>query len=42
MYKVESTAEQFDVVEDYFNQLLAQGEIMSDVQVEQVNLLETK
>ena len=42
MYKVESTAQQFDVVEDYFNQLLAQGEIMSDVQVEQVNLLETK
>ncbi|WP_313035439.1 tRNA dihydrouridine synthase DusB [Acinetobacter sp.] len=42
MYKVESTAEQFKVVEDYFNQLLAQGEIMSDVQVEQVNLLETK
>ncbi len=42
MYKVESTAEQFNVVEDYFNQLLAQGEIMSDVQVEHVNLLETK
>ena len=42
MYKVESTAEQFNVVEDYFNQLLVQGEIMSDVQVEQVNLLETK
>ncbi|WP_166168813.1 tRNA dihydrouridine synthase DusB [Acinetobacter sp. SA01] len=42
MYKVESTAEQFNVVEDYFNQLLAQGEIMSDVQVEQVNLLETR
>ena len=42
MYKVESTAEQFNVVEDYFNQLLAQGKIMSDVQVEQVNLLETK
>lgn len=42
MYKVENTAEQFNVVEDYFNQLLAQGEIMSDVQVEQVNLLETK
>ncbi|TCB46792.1 tRNA dihydrouridine synthase DusB [Acinetobacter terrestris] len=40
MYKVESTAEQFNVVEDYFNQLLAQGEIMSDVQVEQVNLLQ--
>ncbi|GAA5183924.1 tRNA dihydrouridine synthase DusB [Acinetobacter kookii] len=42
MYKVESTTEQFNVVEDYFNQLLAQGEIMSDVQVEPVNLLETK
>ena len=42
MYQVESTAEQFNVVEDYFNQLLAQGKIMSDVQVEQVNLLETK
>lgn len=42
MYKVENTAEQFNVVEDYFNQLLAQGEIMSDVQVEQVNLLEIK
>ena len=40
MYKVESTVEQFNVVEDYFNQLLAQGEIMSDVQVEQVNLLQ--
>jgi tRNA-dihydrouridine synthase B len=42
MYKVESTAEQFNVVEDYFKQLLAQGEIMSDVQVEKINLLETK
>ena len=41
MYKVESTAEQFKVVEDYFNHLLAHGEIMSDVQVEQVNLLES-
>ena len=40
MYKVESTVEQFNVVEDYFNQLLAQGEIMSDVQIEQVNLLQ--
>ena len=39
MYKVESTAEQARVVEDYFNLLLAQGEIMSDVQVENVNLL---
>jgi tRNA-dihydrouridine synthase B len=39
MYKVESTADQFKVVEDYFNQLLAHGEIMSDVQVEAVDLL---
>ncbi len=42
MYQVESTAEQYKVVEDYFNQLLAHGEIMSDVQVEAVNLLDTK
>lgn len=42
MYQVESTAEQYKVVEDYFNQLLAHGEIMSDVQVETVNLLDTK
>ena len=42
MYKVESTTEQFKVVADYFDQLLAHGETMSDVQVEQVNLLETK
>lgn len=42
MYKVESTADQAKVVEDYFNQLLDHGSIMSDVQVEQVNLLETK
>lgn len=41
MYKVESTAEQAIVVENYFNQLLAQGHLMSDVQVEQVNLLQT-
>ncbi|WP_218660719.1 tRNA dihydrouridine synthase DusB [Acinetobacter pittii] len=41
MYKVESTAEQAIVVENYFNQLLAEGNLMSDVQVEQVNLLET-
>lgn len=41
MYKVESTNAQFKVVEDYFNQLLMYGDIMSDVQVEQVNLLET-
>ncbi|MDC4935450.1 tRNA dihydrouridine synthase DusB [Acinetobacter baumannii] len=41
MYKVETTAEQALVVESYFNQLLAEGNLMSDVQVEQVNLLET-
>ena len=41
MYKVESTAEQFKVVESYFNGLLAYGSTMNDVQVEQVNLLET-
>jgi tRNA-dihydrouridine synthase B len=41
MYKVESTNAQFKVVEDYFNQLLMYGDIMSDVQVEQINLLET-
>lgn len=42
MYKVESTADQYKVVEAYFDDLLAQGEIMSDVQVEQIDLLETK
>ncbi|MDM1292467.1 tRNA dihydrouridine synthase DusB [Acinetobacter indicus] len=42
MYRVESTAEQYQVVENYFNQLLEHGNIMSDVQIEQVNLLETK
>lgn len=42
MYRVESTAEQYQVVDNYFNQLLEHGNIMSDVQVEQVNLLETK
>ncbi|MEQ1064767.1 tRNA dihydrouridine synthase DusB [Acinetobacter sp. XH1741] len=41
MYKVETTAEQALVVEAYFNQLLAEGNLMSDVQVEQVNLLDT-
>jgi tRNA-dihydrouridine synthase B len=41
MYKVESTAEQAIVVENYFNQLLAEGDLMSDVQVEQINLLQT-
>lgn len=42
MYKVESTTEQFKVVAAYFDQLLKHGETMNDVQVEQVNLLETK
>ncbi|NNP71283.1 tRNA-dihydrouridine synthase B [Acinetobacter defluvii] len=40
MYKVENTADQAKVVESYFNDLLAQGKIMSDVQVEKVNLLD--
>ena len=42
MYKVENTADQAKVVETYFDQLLDQGQRMSDVQVEQVNLLEIK
>lgn len=42
MYKVESTVDQAKVVESYFDQLLDQGQRMSDVQVEQVNLLEIK
>ena len=42
MYKVENTAEQAKVVAAYFDQLLDQGLRMSDVQVEQVNLLEIK
>ena len=42
MYKVENTADQAKVVEAYFDQLLDQGQRMSDVQVEQVNLLEIK
>lgn len=41
MYQVESTVDQAKVVENYFDQLLAQGNIMSDVQVEPINLLET-
>ena len=41
MYKVESTVDQAKVVESYFNHLLDQGNIMSDVQIESVNLLET-
>ncbi|WP_265733418.1 tRNA dihydrouridine synthase DusB [Acinetobacter sp. ANC 4648] len=40
MYKVESTLDQAQVVENYFNHLLDQGTIMSDVQLEVVNLLE--
>ena len=39
MYQVESTAQQAQVVEQYFNQLLAQGETLNDVQTENVNLL---
>ncbi|MBK0063834.1 tRNA dihydrouridine synthase DusB [Acinetobacter sp. S54] len=39
MYKVESTHEQAQVVEAFFNQLLDQGQLMSDVQVEHVDLL---
>ncbi|WP_204470292.1 tRNA dihydrouridine synthase DusB [Acinetobacter ursingii] len=39
MYQVETTHQQAQVVEDYFNQLLDQGHIMSDVQIEQVDLL---
>lgn len=42
MYQVENTADQYRVVEDYFNALLEHGLTMNDVQVEQVNLLETK
>lgn len=40
MYKVESTAEQAQVVENYFNLLLSEGQTMLDVQVEQINLLD--
>lgn len=39
MYKVESTVDQGKVVEAYFDLLLDQGLIMSDVQTEQFNLL---
>ena len=42
MYQVESTLEQAKVVESYFNQLLDQGHIMSDVQVDLINLLDIK
>lgn len=40
MYQVESTAAQALVVEQYFDHLLGQGQIMSDVQAELVNLLD--
>ena len=40
MYKVENTADQAKVVESYFDELLDQGLRMSDVQVEQVTLLD--
>lgn len=40
MYQVDSTLQQAQVVAAYFDALLAQGERMSDVQTEQVNLLE--
>lgn len=39
MYQVDSTAVQAQVVLDYFDQLLGRGNIMSDVQVEPVQLL---
>ncbi|WP_288400828.1 tRNA dihydrouridine synthase DusB [Acinetobacter modestus] len=42
MYKVENTTDQAKVVETYFNQLLDLGQRMSDVEVEQVNLLDIK
>jgi tRNA-dihydrouridine synthase B len=42
MYKVENTADQAKVVESYFDQLLDLGQRMSDVEVEQVNLLDIK
>lgn len=40
MYKVENTVDQAKVVEAYFDLLLDQGLIMSDVQTEQFNLLD--
>ena len=40
MYKVETTAAQAKVVEEYFNLLLNEGQTMHDVQVEQINLLD--
>ena len=41
MYKVESTAEQSQVVAEYFEQLLQHGQSLADVQVEQVDQLDT-
>lgn len=41
MYKVESTAEQAKVVANYFDLLLSEGQIMSDVQVESVDSLKS-
>lgn len=41
MYKVESTAEQAQVVSEYFEQLLQHGQSLADVQVEQVDQLDT-
>ncbi|EZQ11627.1 hypothetical protein CL42_03955 [Acinetobacter sp. Ver3] len=41
MYKVESTSEQAKVVANYFDLLLSEGQIMSDVQVESVDLLKS-
>lgn len=39
MYQVDNTAQQAIMVEEYFNQLLDAGNLMSDVQIEHVNLL---
>ena len=39
MYQVENTAQQFKVVEAYFDQLLAQGQILSDVQAQVLDVL---
>ena len=39
MYQVENTAQQFKVVEAYFDQLLAQGQILSDVQAQVIDVL---
>ncbi|KAA8734732.1 tRNA dihydrouridine synthase DusB [Acinetobacter qingfengensis] len=39
MYRVENTAEQAKLVEQYFDELLVHGENMADVQIESVDLL---